>query len=95
MGEAIRVASRYLIFSDFAPNHPYCVVYHHRPQYRTFKIGYQPLIESTGFMRCLASIYSNDGNEWNSIQTAIFKKMPLEDAFPLRKKEDFEARDDS
>ena len=92
IGEAIRVTAQYLLISDFAPHLPYSVVYRHQLQHRTFKMSYQPLVEGIAFMRCLASVYANDGDEWNSIQTALFRKIPLEDAFPLREKEDFEAR---
>ena len=92
IGEAIRVSSRYLIISDFAPHLPYSTVYHHRPQYRSYKISYQPLVEATGFMRCLGSLYFDDGDEWNACQTSLFRKIDLEEAFPLRSEKDFKKR---
>jgi SAM-dependent methyltransferase len=92
IGEAIRVARQYLIISEFTPHQPYSVVYHHQSQYRTYKMNYQPIVEATGFMRCLASLYWGDGDEWNVVQTGLFRKIPLEEAFPLREEKDFQTR---
>jgi len=90
LGEAIRVTKQYLIVSDFAPHQPYSVIYKHVPQWRTFKMAYQQLIEATHCMRLLSSLYSNDGDEWKSVQTLLFRKVPTEDAFPLQREEDFQ-----
>lgn len=92
IGEAIRCARKYLIISDFSPYRPCSVAYHHQPQYRTFKMSYLALVEATNFMQCLASIHDNDNNEWETVQTVLFRKRAIEDAFPLRAKEDFEAK---
>jgi SAM-dependent methyltransferase len=89
IGEAIRVSSKYLIITDFAPLQPYSADYHHRPGYRTYKMSYRPMVESTGFMRCLASFYHREDDEWGVVQTLLFRKIPLEQAFPVRKESDF------
>jgi SAM-dependent methyltransferase len=90
IGEAMRVTSKYLIVSDFSPQLPYSVTYHHAPDYLTFKINYQPLIEATGFMRCLSSNITDDENEWTVIRTSLYKKIAFDEAFPLRSKEYFD-----
>ena len=35
---------------------------------------------------------STDDSDWNVFQLGLYKKLALEDAFPLREKEDFQAR---
>lgn len=89
IGEAIRVCAEYLIISDFAPLVPYSTTYHHNPQYRTYKIAYQPLIEATGLMRSLASLSFEDGDEWKVVQATLYRKLSIDEAFPLRRQEDF------
>jgi len=84
LGEAIRVAKRYLIVNDFAPTAAYSTLYHHDPRYRTYKMDYQPLLEATGLVRCDASLTSFPGDEWKSCRTALYRKLPLDAAFPLR-----------
>jgi hypothetical protein len=78
--------------SDFAPEHPYSVVYHHRPDFRTFKSDYRGLVEATGFMRCLASLSFNDRDPWTAMRTSLFEKIPFDEAFPVREKESFGVR---
>jgi SAM-dependent methyltransferase len=92
LGEAIRVARRFLLMSDFAPEHPYSVVYHHQPDFRTFKSDYRDLVEATGFMRCRASLSFNDRDPWNAMRTSLFEKIPFDEAFPVREKESFGGR---
>jgi ubiquinone/menaquinone biosynthesis C-methylase UbiE len=89
LGEAIRVCSRYFILNDFAPHHPYSAVYHHEPRYRTYKINFRPLLETTGLMRCVASFYSDEADEWNVMQTALFRKVDLHTAFPVKSSQSF------
>ena len=84
LGEALRVSSKYLIISDFSPNIPYGVSYHHKPDFTTFKINCAPLLEASGLVRCLASWFFNDGDEWRAVRTSLFRKLSLEEAFPLR-----------
>ena len=89
LGEAIRVASRYLVISDFAPHRSYAAIYHHAPAYRTYKMDYRRLVEASGFMRCVASFNSNEGDEWRVVRTSLFEKTPLDKAFPVREEADF------
>lgn len=89
IGEAIRVSKKFLLISDFAPTFPYAVIYHHQPACRTFKIGYQPLLEASGFVRCVVSSFDDRDDEWLSVQTCIYEKLSLEEAFPVRSQEDF------
>lgn len=88
VGEAIRVCKRYLIVSDFTPHQAYSTDYHHRPGWRTWKIDFRPIVESCGFMRCLASLHSHDGDEWNGVQTCLFRKMDVSRAYPFRTQPD-------
>lgn len=89
VGEAIRVASRYLIVSDFAPSDQYSTVYRHRPEYRTFKVAYRPLVEAAGFMRAAHTLHHWSGDPWNEIETVLYERQALDDAFPLRTPEEF------
>jgi ubiquinone/menaquinone biosynthesis C-methylase UbiE len=89
LGEALRVTARYLLISDFAPFHPYSAVYHHQPEYKTFKTSYDSLIESTGFMQRLASLNSNEADDWKSVRTSLFLKVPFSKAFPIHAEADF------
>jgi SAM-dependent methyltransferase len=89
LGEAIRVTRGYLLVSDFAPQQPYSAVYHHQPDYRTFKADYRSLIEATGFVSCRASVSFNDQDPWTAMRTSLFEKIPLDRAFPVREREDF------
>lgn len=91
IGEAVRVSAKYLLVSDFAPTRPYSVIYHHDGRCRTFKMSYQALIEGTGFMRCVASVYSRADDEWKAVQTTLFEKLAFEKAYPLRKESDFKS----
>ncbi|MEN6473607.1 MAG: class I SAM-dependent methyltransferase [Syntrophaceae bacterium] len=90
LGEAIRTTSRYLLISDFAPAHRYSTIYAHQAQYRTYKMEYQTFIESCGFMQCIACNFYDQGLDWTATKTALFEKIPLEKAFPVRIAEDFQ-----
>jgi ubiquinone/menaquinone biosynthesis C-methylase UbiE len=83
IGEILRVSRRYVVISDFAPAAKRSAVYHHAPTFRTYKLSYVGLIEAAGTARCVASLCSNPQDEWNAVQTAIFEKVPTEQAFPL------------
>jgi SAM-dependent methyltransferase len=84
LGEALRVAARWLVVSDFAPLARYSTVYHHDGRYRTYKQSYQPLLEATGLVRAVAGFYADDGDEWSCVQTVLYRKLALDDAFPVR-----------
>jgi SAM-dependent methyltransferase len=89
LGEATRVTSCYLLISDFSPPYRYSTIYSHQRQYRTYKMDYQMLMEACGFMGCVASFHYDDAHEWTSTKTALYKKIPLETAFPIRSESDF------
>ncbi len=91
LGEAMRVTDRWLLVSDFTPTHPYSGEYHHLPGLRTYKIDYRPLIEGSGFMRCVASFDHNQGDEWKVCRTSLYEKLAPNAAFPLRREVDFGA----
>jgi SAM-dependent methyltransferase len=92
LGEAIRVTRRWLLLSDFAPDQPHSVVYHHHPDYRTFKADYRCLVEASGFMSCHVSVLFNSDDGWNTMRTSLFEKTVFDRAFPLREREDFAVR---
>ena len=83
LGEIIRVSKRYLIVSDFAPLRPRSAVYRHALEFRTYKMSYVPIIEGTGLMRCVASLSFQPDDDWLAVQTALFERVPIDDAFPL------------
>ena len=89
LGEAMRVTRHYLLISDYSPIHAYSAVYRHRIGYKTFKMSYQDLIEATLFMRCIESSHDHFDDQWNAVQTALYKKIDLEEAFPIRRETDF------
>ena len=80
----ISVTVNYLVISNFVPHQRYSAAYVDELGYWTSKMTYRGLGESTGFMRCVASLYSNEGNERNAIKATVFRKMPFDVAFTLR-----------
>jgi len=90
LGEAIRVTSKYFILGDFAPRSPYSTIYHHQPDYRTYKINLRPIVEAMGSMRFIGSIYTDQKDEWNIMETVLFEKKDLATAFPLKSRQSFD-----
>jgi ubiquinone/menaquinone biosynthesis C-methylase UbiE len=90
IGEAIRVAKKYLIVSDFVPALPYSVEYHHRAGCRTFKQDYGALLTATGLLQQVASFVDAPGNDYESLQCGLFEKLNLDRLYPLRTKSDFD-----
>ena len=88
LGEAIRVARTYLIVSDFSPSRPYSSEYHHQPGYRTFKQSYAPVLEATGLVRRVAMLTHAEDDEWNRCETGLYRKLTIDEAFPLRTEDD-------
>ena len=84
LGEALRVCAGYVLLSDFAPLKPYSVAYRHDRRHRTFKAALQPILEASGLVRELGGILHHDGDEWNCMRTTLYRKLPLDEAYPLR-----------
>ena len=82
LGETIRVTKRYLFVSDFCPQYPYSVIYKHNKSVKTFKMDYQPIIESSGMMKMIFSELENIGDPWSQIKNSIYLKLCLDEAFP-------------
>jgi len=89
IGEAIRVSTRYLLISDYAPPEAYSAVYNHHPEYRTFKMTYRPLVEASGFMQVAHVMRHAEGDTWNEVETILYERSPLDEAFPVRSQDDF------
>lgn len=84
LGEALRVTSRWLVVSDFAPARPYSVPYRGEPGMRTFKADPRPLLTATGLVRETASLLHHDGDPWNCARTTLWRKLSLDEAYPVR-----------
>ena len=83
LGEILRVAKRYVIVSDFAPVRNLSAIYHHAPEFRTYKMSYVPLLEATGLVKCIASRSFDAHDDWLATQTSLFERIPLDQAFPV------------
>ena len=83
LGEVLRVSKRYVIISDYAPTRRLSAVYHHAPDFRTYKMCYVPVLEASGVVRCVASLSFDPQDDWLAIQTSLFERIPLDRAFPL------------
>ena len=83
LGEILRVAKRYVIVSDFAPVRNLSAIYHHAPEFRTYKMSYVPLLEASGLVTCIASLSFDPHDDWLATQTSLFERIPLDQAFPV------------
>ncbi len=83
LGEVMRVSKRYLIISDYAPAQRRSAIYHHAPDFRTYKMSYVPLLEASGLVKCIASPSFDPHDDWLAIQTSLFERIPLGRAFPV------------
>ncbi len=83
LGEILRVAKRYVIVSDFAPVRNLSAIYHHAPEFRTYKMSYVPLLEASGLVKCIASLSFDAHDDWMATQTSLFERIPLDQAFPV------------
>lgn len=95
VGEALRVTSRWLMVSDFAPDRPYAVPYRGEPGLRTFKTDPRPLLEATGLVRETVSLLHHDGDAWNCARTTLWRKMGLDEAYPVRREEELRRKVDA
>lgn len=84
LGEALRVTARWLVVSDFAPPGAYSVPYRGEPGMRTFKADPRPLLAATGLVRETASLLHHDGDAWNCARTTLWRKLTLDEAYPVR-----------
>ncbi len=84
LGEALRVTSRWLVVSDFAPPAPYAVPYRGAPGVHTFKADPRPLLGATGLVRETASLLHHDGDAWNCARTTLWRKLAVDEAYPIR-----------
>lgn len=87
LGEVIRVAGGHLIVSDFSPTRPYSTTYHHQPDYRTFKQSYLPVMVASGLVSVVTVLVHDDSDQWSRFETGLYRKRPIDDAFPLRSEE--------
>jgi SAM-dependent methyltransferase len=83
LGEIIRVCKKFLVISDFAPTRNLSAIYHHAPDFRTYKMSYVSLIEAGGLMSCRASLSFDAHDDWMAVQTSLFERVPLDQGFPL------------
>jgi hypothetical protein len=45
---------------------------------------YRPLVEASGFMQVAHVMRHAEGDPWNEIETVLYERSPLDQAFPVR-----------
>ena len=93
LGELTRVCGQYLLLGEFSPSQPYSTIYRHQPEYRTYKMNYDSILAGSRLLLKLAEERFLESDPWEAVSIALYRKVGLEEAFPVRSREDFRRSD--
>lgn len=89
IGECLRVAKTWFYHADYCPVRPYRTINKHNNAQQPCKIDINPIVRGTGSWVSVAESVVSDGNDWERFDATLFRRIPLDEAYPVRDETEF------